>query len=166
MAFRHIADTDSLSEVEHEPGDFIWLKQIFGMENGEPAIQTTGSIFCKQGRVIIYPSTVQHRLTRFELKDKSKPGWMRSLVFYLVDPNIRIISTANIPPQRLDWTMDIEGDDSKAAVEKVILDHKDEKGSMPLSLTEALELRLEVLNDMVEFWKYQQVAFESRMLTL
>lgn len=160
-------DTDTLSEVEHEPNDFIWLKQVYGLENGEPAVQRTGSIRARIGRMIMFPSTIQHRMTRFELKDKSKPGHSRSLVFYLIDPNIRVISTANIPPQRLDWTMDIKEDgDLKAAMARVALDNRDEKGDMPMSLSEALETRLDVLNELIEFMRYQQVAFESRVLSL
>lgn len=168
MEFRNIVETMTLGEVEHEPHDFIWLKQVFGLMNGEPAIQHPGSIKCPPGRTVIYPSTVQHRLTHFELKDKSKPGHARALVFFLVDPNIRIISTANIPPQRLDWTLDIKAGDEnlKSTMASLALDNKDKKGPMPMSLTEALELRYKFLEEMTEFAKYQHVAFESPVLEL
>lgn len=168
MEFRNIIDMDTLASVEHEQNDFIWLRQVFGLENGDPAIQRSGSIKCKPGRTIMYPSTVQHRLTKFELKDKSKKGYSRSLVFYLVDPNIRIISTANIPPQRLDWTLDakVEEGDLAAAMGKLALDNKEKKGAMPMSLNEALKDRVEALNEIVEFMRYQHVAFESRVLML
>ncbi|KAJ6093378.1 Protein of unknown function DUF4246 [Penicillium sp. IBT 16267x] len=169
MEFRNVVDTDMLNDVEHEPGDFIWLKQVFGLENGEPAVQCQGSIRCPAGRVIIFPSTVQHKMTKFELKDKSKPGTNRCLLFYLVDPNIRIISTANIPPQRLDWTLEIaegEGDNLTSAMAKLALANKDKKGEMPMTLTEALEHRYKFLEELAEFMEYQQVAFESRILLL
>jgi len=169
MEFRNIIDTDMLSEVEHDPGDFIWLKQVFGLENGDPAVQCSGSIRCQAGRVIMFPSTVQHRMTKFELKDKSKPGSIRCLVFYLVDPNIRIISTANIPPQRLDWTLETEqgeGEDLTSAMAKLALVNKDKKGNMPMTLTEALDHRYKFLEELIEFMRYQHVAFESRVLML
>ncbi|KAJ5793180.1 uncharacterized protein N7503_009158 [Penicillium pulvis] len=169
MEFRNIVDTDMLSEVEHDPGDFIWLKQIFGLENGEPAVQSSGSIRCPVGRVIIFPSTVQHRMVKYELKDKSKPGSSSCLVFYLVDPNIRIISTANIPPQRLDWTLETEqgeGEDLAAAMAKLALANKYKKGNMPMTLTEALDHRYKFLEELNEFMRYQHVAFESRVLLL
>lgn len=163
-----MAETASLTEVDHEPGDFIWLRQVFGLENGEPAIQAPGSIRAKPGRCIMYPSTVQHKFTRFELTDKSKPGFARALVFLLIDPNIRIISTANIPPQRLDWTMDIPqtGEDLKEAMAKLALDNRSSKGHMPMTLDEALEYRVKVLNEIIEFTRYQHVAFESNILML
>ncbi|KAJ5093129.1 Protein of unknown function DUF4246 [Penicillium angulare] len=169
MEFRNIVDVDALTAVEHDPNDFIWLKQVFGLENGEPAIQHSGSIRCRMGRVVMFPSTVQHRLTKFELKDKTKAGSTRALVFYLVDPNIRIISTANIPPQRLDWTLNdkaAEGEDLKSAMAKLALDNKDKKGDMAMSLTEALKIREDSLNELIEFMRYQHVAFESKVLML
>lgn len=168
MEVRNIVETATLEEVEHEPKDFIWLRQIFGLENGEPAIQSSGSIKCPLGRAIIFPSTVQHRFTGFELKDKSKPGKSRGLAFYLVDPNIRIISTANVPPQRLDWTLDIEHEEGNLAhsMAKLALDNRDKKGSMMLSLDEALKIRVDCLNELIEFMRYQHVAFESNVLML
>ncbi|KAJ5167720.1 uncharacterized protein N7482_003314 [Penicillium canariense] len=168
MEFRSIIEVGSLGDVEHEPGDFIWMNQVFGLDNGEPAIQHQGAIKCTLGRTVMFPSTIQHRLTRFELKDKSKPGYVRGLVFYMVDPNIRIISTANIPPQRLDWTLDVKetSEDLQTAMARLALDNKDKRGQMPMSLTEALETRMKVLKEMAEFERYQHVAFESRVVML
>lgn len=168
MEFRNMVERDMLAEIDHEPNDFIWLRQVFGLENGEPAIQCPGSIRSAPGRTIMYPSTVQHRFTRFELKDKSKPGIAQALVFFLVDPNIRVISTANIPPQRLDWTKEVgeTGEGLKAAMQKVALDNMKEKGNMPMSLEEALDIRVKVLNEVQEFTSYQHVAYESNILML
>lgn len=169
MEFRNIFDIDMLSDVEHDPGDFIWLQQVFGLENGEPAVQCPGSIRCSAGRAIMFPSTVQHRMTKFELKNMSNAGRCRCLVFYLVDPNIRIISTANIPPQRFDWTLEAEqgeGEDLASAMANLALANKDKKGSMPMTLTEALDHRYKFLEELFEFMRYQHVAFESRVLML
>lgn len=167
MVFRNMVETQPLAEVEHDPSDFIWLRQVFGLENGEPAIQYPGSTRANVGRVVMYPSTIEHKFTRFELKDRSKSGYTRAIVFFLVDPNIRIISTANIAPQRVDWTKDIPpGMGVKEGLQKLALDNIDEKGDMPMSLREALDMRLEVLEDVAEFTRYQHVAFESNVLML
>jgi hypothetical protein len=168
MEFRNIAETATLSEVEHDPNDFIWLRQVFGLDNGEPAIQCPGAIRVVPGRTIMYPSTIQHRFTRYELKDKTKPGYGRAVVFFLVDPNIRIISTANVPPQRFDWTMGLESSDDelRSSMSKLALDNRESKGSMPLSLDEALENRGKFLQEIMEFTRYQHVAFESKVLSL
>jgi len=163
-----MAETATLTLVDHEPNDFIWLRQVYGLENGEPAIQCPGSIRAMPGRCIMYPSTIQHKFTRFELEDKSKPGFARALVFFLVDPNIRIISTANIPPQRLDWTMDIpeSGGELKEAMAKLAIDNRNSKGNMPFTLDEALDTRVKVLNEIIEFTRYQHVVFDSNILML
>ncbi|OGE47558.1 hypothetical protein PENARI_c041G07890 [Penicillium arizonense] len=168
MEFRNVAETATLSEVEHDPNDFIWLRQVFGLDNGEPAIQCPGAIRVVPGRTIMYPSTIQHRFTRYELKDKTKPGYGRAVVFFLVDPNIRIISTANVPPQRFDWTMDIESSDDelRSSMSKLALDNRKSKGNTPLSLDEALENRNKFLQEIMEFMRYQHVAFESKVLSL
>ncbi|OQE41765.1 hypothetical protein PENCOP_c004G03147 [Penicillium coprophilum] len=168
MEFRTMVESDTLAEIEHEPNDFIWLRQVFGLENGEPAIQYPGAIRAKIGRAVMYPTTIQHKFTRFELKDKSKPGCARAMAFFLVDPNIRIISTANIPPQRLDWTKEVPetGEGLKAAMQKVALDNMKSKGDMPMSLEEALDSRVKLLQEMGEFTRYQHVAFESNILML
>lgn len=169
MGFRNNIETSTLAEVDHEPNDFVWLREVFGLEDGEPAIQCTGSIRCVVGRTLIFPSIVQHRLTGFELKDKTKPGSLRALVFYLVDPNIRIISTANIPPQRLDWTLDLtphEDEDKRTVVERVALANRDRRDGMPMSLNEAIKTRNGLLEDLLEFIKYQHVAFESNIISL
>ncbi|CAI7647214.1 unnamed protein product [Penicillium discolor] len=166
MRFRNMVESDTLTEIEHEPNDFIWLRQVFGMQNGEPAIQYPGSICGNVGRVVMYPSSVEHKFTRFELKDKTKPGHTRALVFFLVDPNIRIISTANVPPQRLDWTKEMPGEDVKEGLQKLALDNMKSKGDMPMSLEEAMETRMKVLQEVAEFTRYQHVAFESNVLML
>lgn len=48
----------------------------------------------------------QHRVSSFKLADPTKPGHRRFIALWLVDPFTRIISTANVPPQQLDWWAD------------------------------------------------------------
>lgn len=45
----------------------------------------------------------QHRVSHFRLQDPTKPGHRRFIALWLVDPHQRIVSTANVPPQQLDW---------------------------------------------------------------
>lgn len=45
----------------------------------------------------------QHQVQAFGLADKAQPGFRKILVFFLVDPTRRILSTADIPPQQRDW---------------------------------------------------------------
>jgi hypothetical protein len=45
----------------------------------------------------------QRRISPFRLTDPTKPGYRRFIALWLVNPNVRIISTANVPPQQMDW---------------------------------------------------------------
>lgn len=57
----------------------------------------------QSGSVLVFPNIYQHAVGSFELKDKSKPGHRKILVFFLVDPTQRIVSTARVPPQDIRW---------------------------------------------------------------
>lgn len=46
---------------------------------------------------------MQHQVQSFRLIDASKPDHRKILAMFLVDPHIRILSTANVPPQQRDW---------------------------------------------------------------
>src|ERR1051325_10731180 len=48
----------------------------------------------------------QHRVSPFKLIDPTKPGHRRFIALWLVDPTKRIISTANVPPQQMNWYVD------------------------------------------------------------
>ena len=88
--------------------DQWWLSAVFGAavgggNSGSPCIQNYGSVETKEGRLLAFPNVFQHRVSGFELADKTKPGHRRIIVLWLVDPQTRIISTANVPPQQRDW---------------------------------------------------------------
>jgi hypothetical protein len=53
--------------------------------------------------MIAFPNVYQHALGTFKLQDRTKPGHRNILVFFLVDPTQRIISTEDVPPQNIAW---------------------------------------------------------------
>ena len=57
----------------------------------------------REGRLLVFPNVLQHRVLPFSLADVTRPGHRKILALFLVDPNIPIPSTANIPPQQRDW---------------------------------------------------------------
>lgn len=69
---------------------------------GNPSIGV-GSIKSSPGRLVVFPNVFAHRVDPFELKDKRRPGYRKVVGIFLVDPKTPIISTANVPPQQLDW---------------------------------------------------------------
>lgn len=171
MSFRQMSETATLKEIDYEPDDWVWLKQVFGLEPGDAAVQNVGRIKLKRGRVVMYPSTIQSRMERFCLKDKTKSGFARGLALYLVDPNIRIISTANIPPQRLDWTKEVQelgplSEEINKFPDYVIDRVLNRKCKFPFRAEEADEFAGRMWKEAQDFTKYQAVAFYSNTIEL
>lgn len=66
-------------------------------------VQNYGTVDTRPGRLLAFPNVLQHRVSSFKLADPTKPGHRRFIALWLVDPHIRIISTANVPPQQQEW---------------------------------------------------------------
>ncbi|EYB21945.1 hypothetical protein FG05_30656 [Fusarium graminearum] len=83
---------------------FNWSEQVYGtaLRDGD-CLQQYGSVEKKQGRLLAFPNVFHHRVSPFELQDKTKPGHRRFIALWLVDPHTRIINTGNVPPQQLSW---------------------------------------------------------------
>lgn len=62
-----------------------------------------GSLATPENRLLAFPNICQHRIGSFKLEDKTKPGFRKILVFFLIDPTTRITSTRNVPPQQMTW---------------------------------------------------------------
>ena len=65
--------------------------------------QTIGRIEMRQGRLVTFPNTMEHRIQPIELIDPTRSGHYRYISLCLVDPNYRICSTRNIPAQQPSW---------------------------------------------------------------
>ncbi|EEU41574.1 uncharacterized protein NECHADRAFT_54318 [Fusarium vanettenii 77-13-4] len=107
--------TSAYQEENFEVGQdqFRWLEQVYGTKlrgrNGgadHACLQNYGSVETKQGRLLAFPNVFHHRVSPFELKDKTKPGHRRFIALWLVDPLTRVINTGNVPPQQQSWWMD------------------------------------------------------------
>ena len=66
-------------------------------------VQNYGHVDIKQGRMIAWPNIMHHRFSGIQLQDKTRPGKMSFVQVSLVDPEQRIVSTANVPLRRGDW---------------------------------------------------------------
>ncbi|KAF2019444.1 hypothetical protein BU24DRAFT_419067 [Aaosphaeria arxii CBS 175.79] len=109
LAFRMQVSAYLNDDISVGQEEYHWLEQIYGTSLGggsAPCLQNYGEVVTKQGRLLAFPNVFQHRVSPFELKDKTKPGHRRFIALWLVDPNKRIISTANVPPQQMDWWFD------------------------------------------------------------
>jgi hypothetical protein len=131
-----------------------------GLIDCYPAFQKLGSVAAKEGRLITFPSTLQYQVEPFKLVDKTKPGHQRFLVIWLVDPNYRVCSTRNVPPQRHDWwAYGIERKASLSAqgLPQELVDHILEyaQGNL-MGREEARQLRLELLKERKENYEMME----------
>ncbi|KAI9372374.1 hypothetical protein BJX61DRAFT_534034 [Aspergillus egyptiacus] len=108
LAFRQRIDTGAIEEdVSYEQNRHEFLNQIFGVQDnqGYPdhVTQELGSVVTHEGRLLTFPNILQHRVAPFSLADRTKPGHRKILAFFLIDPHLRKISSANVPPQQEEW---------------------------------------------------------------
>jgi hypothetical protein len=73
-------------ELQYDDDDYKPLARFFGAESlhQEPAVQNLGTLQCKAGRLLAFPSTLQHRLQPFKLGDPARAGHQSFLVLWLV----------------------------------------------------------------------------------
>ena len=91
--------------------DFEGMETIYEIEQGSSRAKELGIVLTREGRLIAFPNVLQHRVWPFTLRDNSRPGHRKILALFLVDPYIPVISTANVPPQQLDWWLANGGGD-------------------------------------------------------
>jgi hypothetical protein len=153
----------SYSQNRHE-----WLTEVFGCSNEGRNIQEIGSIGTPEGRLLTFPNVLQHRVSPFELADKTRPGHRKILALFLVDPNIRVISTANVPPQQHGfWAQEAAKEEPlvslppemKAAVLR-------ETEEWPIGVLEAKGLRDELMEERRLFVEKGDLQFGSESFSL
>ena len=99
----------SITPPEYEQCDDRAVLEVYCLATEMPLVQDIGSVTCVQGRSLAWPNILQHKVEGFRLEDPTKPGVRKILVFFLVDPGLRVLSTAHIPPQQQAW-MEMELD--------------------------------------------------------
>ncbi|XP_037043321.1 uncharacterized protein LOC119079482 [Bradysia coprophila] len=155
LNFRHAVREPDYEQYDHEGVDLIYK-----LQNEEGLNQFLGSIITKEGRCIVFPNTLQHQVAPFKLEDSTRDGHRKILVFFLVDPSVKILSTSQVPPQQKSWfKQSVESPDVRFPVELV---HKI-VGFMewPMELDEAKRHRDELMNERKVFVdKSNQEYFE------
>mmetsp|Transcript_29763 Transcript_29763/g.48061 ORF Transcript_29763/g.48061 Transcript_29763/m.48061 type:complete len:538 (-) Transcript_29763:610-2223(-) len=98
LAFRQ-----AVREPDYEQSDDHGVRTVYGLENEGPLCQEVGDVLIRQNLLLCFPNVLQHKVCPFELVDKTRSGWRKILVYWLVDPTKRIVSTATVPPQQKAW---------------------------------------------------------------
>ncbi|KAL1847909.1 hypothetical protein Plec18167_004873 [Paecilomyces lecythidis] len=166
LAFRQECSDDA-QDVSYAQDHHEWLETVFGCEQQGPQVQEVGDIVCRQGRLLTFPNVLQHRVSPFKLEDPTKPGHRKILALFLVDPHIRVISTANIPPQRRDWWEEefMRQNPLQRLPAELTMEVVGRLDS-PMSMEEAKELRLELMDERKAFVDEQTDMFHSHTFSL
>ena len=99
----YLAFRQSCEYISPEQDDNVSGSVSYGLERDGPMNQLLGSVHTRTGRTIAFPNIFQHQVQPFRLEDKTRPGKRTILVFFLVDPTKRVVSTSTVPPQQRDW---------------------------------------------------------------
>ncbi|KAH9914462.1 uncharacterized protein B0H18DRAFT_1144445 [Fomitopsis serialis] len=87
----------------HGQDDSYCMMHLYGICRDDRCVQDVGKVVTKQDRCIAFPNLYQHLVSPFRLVDPTKPGHRKILVFFLVDPHIKIPSTSVVAPQQASW---------------------------------------------------------------
>jgi len=131
-------------------------------------VQYIGDVVTKEGRLITFPNVLQHRVLPFELVDKSKVGHRKILALFLVDPHLRIISSANVPCQQREWWGQeiVERGTLSTLPGEIVTEVIRTVTEFPMGLEEAKELRLELMEERKGFSKVQDKEFTAAFFSL
>jgi len=148
LAFRTKVDAEELQEGDfyYQQYDFSGIDQVFMATMDEPTIQDRGSVVTREDRLIAFPNVFQHAVAPFRLADPSRPGHRKIVALFLVDPAIRVLSTANVPPQQRDWWVDrIAPSGRFGKLPPELTDAVVSGVDFPIGLQEAKALRTELM---------------------
>lgn len=90
----------ALDDPRYEQNDDNGLREVYGLEDEDALNQVRGWVATPAGRCLAFPNILQHRVDSFRLADPSRPGYRKILVFFLVDPSKKSVSTSDVPPQQ------------------------------------------------------------------
>ena len=95
--------TDS-SDVNYPQNNSEYVKTHYGYDVTDseeiPCFVNLGRAQTKENTCLVFPNFFQHQVSEFELVDATKPGYRKILVFFLIDPSVTILSTANVKEQQ------------------------------------------------------------------
>ncbi|KAH1546324.1 hypothetical protein LV164_007421 [Aspergillus fumigatus] len=169
LAFRQRADTEEVSYISYDQSRHEFLHEIFGLDNEAGwnegnVTQFLGGVDTRQGRLLTFPNSLQHQVSPFALADRSKPGHRKILAFFLVDPHLSIISSANVPPQQEDWWKERQEVVGKLLNERLPaeLQNMVNEGldATPITLEEAKQYRKELMEERSNKAQEQNRDFE------
>ncbi|KIO18082.1 hypothetical protein M407DRAFT_32229 [Tulasnella calospora MUT 4182] len=152
LAFRQPV---SFADVAYEQSDGRGIELTWGLEEGAGSNQVVGAVKTSADRCIAFPNIYQHQVSSFKLVDLSKPGHRKIVALFLVDPEKRIPSTSDIPPQQVDWARE-------AIRESLVKDDKSVKVPLPVELADMVADRVDSVMTLDEAKVYREQLMDER----
>ncbi|CAF2713941.1 unnamed protein product [Rotaria sp. Silwood2] len=151
-----------ICEPDHQQNDNYRVSRAYGLYDQKPLNQALGEVITQENRCIVFPNIYQHRVAPFQLKDSTQSGQRKILVFFLVDPTIRILSTANVPPQQSHWFVNIlRSMPPFNQLPLVVVDKILNYTNFPMSMNDAKEHRKKLMDERKYFIsEHNELLFE------
>ncbi|KAG8706765.1 hypothetical protein FRC09_002239, partial [Ceratobasidium sp. 395] len=149
LAFRTAASIPGNYERHDKRG----CRLTWGMSRDDPCVNELGAVITCQDRAIAFPNIYQHKVSSFELKDKSKPGHRKIIALFLVDPAIPRPSTTRVPSQQQEWRSAalLSNKTLRRALAPEIMDWINLLAGGTMTLKEAKSYRLELMDERKAF---------------
>ncbi|KAG9042774.1 hypothetical protein FS837_010393 [Tulasnella sp. UAMH 9824] len=141
--------------VDYERGDGRAIELTWGLEWGAGSNQVIGAVKTAADRCIAFPNIYQHQVSSFKLIDPSKPGHRKIVALFLVDPEKRIPSTMDIPPQQSHWARE-------AIRDSLVQDKQSVKIPLPVELADMVADNVESVMTMDEAKAYREQLMDER----
>ncbi|KNC86792.1 hypothetical protein SARC_01085 [Sphaeroforma arctica JP610] len=160
-------------EPEYEQGDTQGVEAVYGLVDEEALVQDVGAVTTMEDRCIAFPNVLQHKVPGFTWKEGYTPnegevGERKILVFFLVDPTQRVISTGVVPPQQREWMSSAMKDMSELTQHfpPEIVEQIGNKLEWPLSLAQAKEHREKLMHERKYFTDASTEQYFERPFSL
>ncbi|KAG8931780.1 hypothetical protein FRC01_000809 [Tulasnella sp. 417] len=139
----------------YEETDDRGILLTWGMVRWGPNNQVVGAVKTSPNRCIAFPNIYQHQVSSFKLVDPTKPGHRKIVALFLVDPETRIPSTSDIPPQQSHWTRE-------ATLEALVRDNSRVKAALPVELVDMVVDRVDNVMSLAEAKAYREKLMDER----
>merc|ERR1712013_40058 len=100
LQFREEGVSDGNRDEYIGQGDHARAWEVHNRERDEPSCEYQGKVAINEEKVICFTNNMQHRVSKHKLRDQQSEGRRKILVFFLVDPKHRIVSSEMVPFQQ------------------------------------------------------------------
>lgn len=99
LNFRVKLPSDFDVDLDYPQNCPLYVEHHYGINQNLGSNLYIGNVQTKEDLCLVFPNNFQHKVSSIKLNDKTKIGSRKILVFFLIDPFKKILSTADIEPQ-------------------------------------------------------------------